>query len=77
MTKNKPGFKAVNGEYDKETKTLEIKTSMYDFVPGYAYYICEDLEDRNKVEIKFIRFKKEHKLYEVAKLKGKRDWDEV
>jgi hypothetical protein len=74
----KPKFKTVNIEYDAATKTLYVNQARRDFVPSYAYYCCEALEQKNKIEIVTIVFTiGNSRAYRKEELKGKYEWSEL
>lgn len=74
----KPKFKKAFTEYDSTTKTLYIKQPRRDFVPSYAYYCCEALEQKNNIEINTIVFTiGNSRAYRKEELKGKYEWSEL
>ena len=72
------GYKKAEATYDGATKTLLIDQARTDFVPSYAYYVCENLEQQNNIEIEFVKFLKTNcRAYTKKELKGKYDWSEL
>lgn len=77
MPCKRSGYKAAKASYNPESKTLSIERKMVEFVPGYVYYLCEYLENKNEIEIEYVCFTKENKIFKKEKLQRKTDWDDV
>lgn len=75
---SKSNFKKADADYDGTTKTLYIKQPRIEFVPSYAYYCCEYLERKNKIEIDTVVFTMDDlREYRKEELKGKYEWSEL
>lgn len=75
---SKTNFKKVDADYDSTTKTLYIKQPRVEFVPSYAYYCCEYLEQKNNIEIVTVIFMMDDsRAYRKEELKGKYGWSEL
>ena len=54
---------------------LKVDRPITEFVPSFVDFACEDMEKRDKVEIKEVQF--ENRIYKRENLKGKYDWEDV
>ena len=74
----KSNYKKANATYDATTKTLLIDQARKEFVPSYAYYVCEYEERKHNIEIVNVVFiQDESRAYRKEELKGKYGWDEI
>lgn len=75
---SKSNYKKANASYDRATKTLLINQSREEFVPSYAYYVCEYEEQKHNIEIVRVAFLKDNsRTYRKEELKGKYEWSEL
>ena len=71
-------YKKANAKYDNTTKTLYIDQKRSEFVPSYAYYVCEYIEQQQNVTIEKVVFtKSNNKMYSKESLKMKYDWSDI
>jgi hypothetical protein len=71
-------YRKAIAKYDAETKTLLIDQPITEFIPSYAYYVCEDLERKQKIDIETVVFlQSKTRAYSKEELKGKYDWSEL
>lgn len=71
-------YKKAEAHYNAETKTLEIDQPQVEFIPSYAYYVCEYIEQKENVEIEYVQFMNNtSKPYKKEDLKGRYDWSEL
>ena len=66
----KMDYRKAIATYDATTKTLLIDQPITEFIPSYAYYVCEDLERKQKIEIEnWVQQQLEHIHYLTLMLK--------
>ena len=75
--RKRTGYKAAKAQFNPDTQTLSLDREMTEFVPSYVYYLCEYLENANNIDIKYVQFNVENKIFYKEKLKHKTDWDDV
>ena len=74
----KMDYRKAIATYNATTKTLLIDQPITEFIPSYAYYVCEDIERKQKIEIENVVFlQSKTRAYTKAELKGKYDWSEL